>query len=51
MTVVKAKVKALATVELMVTIKKFDDGDIELREVLEVLQVDDIEDIEVISEF
>lgn len=48
---VKAKVVATATVELIVTLKKYNDGDIELDEVLEILEIDDIEDIEIKSEF
>lgn len=46
----KAKVSATASVELIVTLRKYENGDIELDEVLEVLEVDDIDDIEVITE-
>jgi hypothetical protein len=48
---VKAKISATASVELIVTLRKYSNGDIELDEVLEVLEVDDIDDIEIKSEF
>ncbi|MFJ8246936.1 hypothetical protein [Peribacillus asahii] len=48
---VKVKITATATVELIATIRKYNDGYIELDEVLEVLEVEDIDDIEVKSEF
>lgn len=46
----KAKISANSSVELIATLKEFQDGSIELDEVLEVLDLDDIDDIEVISE-
>ena len=48
---IKAKISANASVELIVSLKKYSNGDIELDEVLEVLEVDDIDDIEIKSEF
>ncbi len=48
---VKAKIAATASVELIVIIRKYNDGQIELDEVLEVLEVEDIDDIEVKAEF
>lgn len=47
----KAKVSATASVELIVRLKKYDNEQIELDEVLEILEIDDIDDIEVLSEF
>lgn len=47
---IKAKVTATASVELIVTLKKYSSGDIELDEVLEILEVDDIDDIEIKTE-
>lgn len=48
---VKAKVTATASVELIVTLRKYGNGEFELDEVLEVLEVDDLDDIEIKSEF
>lgn len=44
---VKAKVSATASVELVAIIKKYNNGQIELDEILDILEVDDIDDIEV----
>lgn len=48
---VKAKITATASVELIVWLKKYSNGDIELDEILDVTEIDDIDDIEVKSEF
>lgn len=48
---IKAKITANATVELIATLKKYNDGYVELDEVLEILEVDDIDDIEIKTEF
>jgi hypothetical protein len=48
---IKAKVTANATVELIAILKKYNDGYVELDEVLEILDVDDIDDIEIKTEF
>ena len=48
---VKAKVTATASLELIAIIKKYNNGQIELDEVLDILEVEDIDDIEVEREF
>lgn len=48
---VKAKIAATASVELVVIIKKYNNGQIELDEVLEILDLENIDDIEVKAEF
>ncbi len=48
---VKAKVTATATVDLIVTLKKWESGEIELDEIHEILEIDDVDDVEVITEF
>lgn len=45
----KANITATATVELIVALKRYEDGYLELKEVLEILDADDIEDIEIKS--
>lgn len=47
---IKAKITANATVELIANLKKYNDGYVELDEVLEILEVDDIDDIEIKTE-
>lgn len=47
---ITAKVMATATVEMIVTLRKFADGDIELSDVLEVLDAFDFDDIEIMAE-
>lgn len=47
---VKARVSAEAKVELVVTIKKWESGEVDLDEVLMVLAVGDVKEIEVIEE-
>lgn len=48
---IKAKVSATASVELIVTLRKYSNGNIELDEILDILELDDVDDIEIISEF
>lgn len=48
---IKAKVSATASVELIVTLRKYNNGDIELDEILEILELDDVDNIEIFSEF
>lgn len=48
---IKAKISATATVELIVTLRKYNNGDIELDEILEILELDDVDNIEILSEF
>lgn len=48
---IKAKVSATASVELIATLRKYNNGDIELDEILEILELDDVDNIEIFSEF
>lgn len=48
---IKARITANASVELIAILKQYNDGYIELDDILEVVDIDDIDDIEIKNEF